>query len=335
MSDTMGNTEPSSDGNILEGVTTRSSLKQFITKCYDDNDRSHWATDVKSAVVPQQEWNQNIKQLYLLYVKCSTQGNSYHITQRLLDELDLDFTEVKFRWWLKEMGIPMVGQEASFTSKARAQKIAKSISYLRQETDAYAASGKKISETKLNWSDETKAAIYQNLERSEKISTKRKKFLAENPEFKDAMVKRFMNAPKHRRDPNRPEKNVISLQLLGVEFTGTGGYFVTLTLNDGSLWHKNPDFICKEFPSQRRVRAVLEIMDFEHWHTQEEALLVVQLYAKLGIHCLILDAVKCYDSSNLQPVKDEIGSFLSVHDIVWSNAKALESSRDVSTNTTK
>ena len=160
---------------------------------------------------------------------------------------------------------------------------------------------------KLNLSPADKKRIYQDPERNRKISQKRKRFLASNPEFKSAMVQRFMDAPKHRKaGPNQPERNVASLGIDKLELTSSGDYFVSF--KDGR--HKNPDFIVREFSRQRRTRAVVEIMDYEYWHSHAEASAIRSRYRRQGIRCKVIDAKRCYDPRSLAAVKREIEMFI-------------------------
>ena len=321
------NTEPSRIGNDSKGVTTRLSLRNFVEKFYDDNDRLYWVTNAKSAAVPKKNWKSFVKNLNSLYQYCyNDEKNKYNGVPRMIKELNLNVNAINFRWWLCEIGIELQGQDRVFTSKERARKIGETVSRIRNTTpEVYENSGRRISETKAKWSKERRNEIFKNPIRNKKISIGRKIFLAKNIEFKNSMVEKFINAPKHTRNkPNLPEKNVLSFRLPGVCFVGNGKYFLTLTCDNGEHWHKNPDFICKEWEGQRRVRAVIEIMDFEYWHTKEEGILLKRLYENLGIMCLVVDASRCYDENDLLAVKKEIIQFLSEHEIVWSELKNSE-----------
>lgn len=166
--------------------------------------------------------------------------------------------------------------------------------------------------TKENWSDEQWDAVYGSESvRNVNIAYRRKKFLATHTDAAQTQINRFINAPKHTSNkPNIVEKNVIKLST-ALQYTGDGAYFVTLTKENGDIWHKNPDFIFKP-ACKRRAKYVVEIMDFEYWHTQEEAKLVVDLYNKVGIYCLVIDAKRCYTEEDLNSVKMEINAFLSI-----------------------
>jgi hypothetical protein len=163
---------------------------------------------------------------------------------------------------------------------------------------------KNIALTKENWSAEKREAIFKNPVRNNKISVNRKKFLAENDSFKEEMLKKFINAPKYNKLPNKPEVNVIGLGINSLQYTGDGKYFVTLANNK----KKNPDFIiCKE---SKRAKGVVEIMDFEYWHNKDEITTIPTLYNEKGIQCLVVDAARCYKEIDLLQVKREIETFI-------------------------
>jgi len=161
----------------------------------------------------------------------------------------------------------------------------------------------KIAESKSKWTKEYRDAIFKNESRSEKISIGRKKFLAANPEFKESMIRRFMNAPVHKKLPNKPETNVNNLKIESLEYTGNGKYFITLN----KTWKKNPDFIIQ---GGKRAKAVVELMDFEYWHSKNEIETLTSLYKEQKVKCLIIDAKRCYTEEDLDLVKNEIKNFI-------------------------
>jgi hypothetical protein len=161
-----------------------------------------------------------------------------------------------------------------------------------------------IAKTKQNWSQEKRDAIFRDEKRNNKISASRKKFLAENEAFKEKMIERFINAPKYNKLPNKPEINVINLDVKNLEYTGDGKYFVTLSNNR----KKNPDFIVKG--NNTRAKAVVELMDFEYWHHVDEITAIPSLYNEKGIECLVIDAARCYKKDDLFQVKNEIQNFI-------------------------
>ena len=202
-----------------------------------------------------------------------------------------------------------VTMKASGAEAERCKKISETMTRKRNDPEAKKAwvnSGEKISATRLGWSDERKKEIYENPERSRKISVGRKLYLAAHPDEREAMIKRFMAASTYRYLPNNVESNVSHLGVRQLEYTGDGSYFVTLEDD----WHKNPDFVVREYPEQRRVKAVVEVMDFNYWHDRSEIFALPALYAVHGIHCLVIDAARCYSKEDLLDVKAEIEGFI-------------------------
>lgn len=127
-------------------------------------------------------------------------------------------------------------------------------------------------------------------------------------EQKDEITKRFINAPTYNYLPNKKEKSVIDFNVTNLKYVGDGSMFVTLTLDDGSTIRKNPDFIYKE---DGKVKKIVEVMDFEYWHTQEEATQVVAAYERIGYPCLVVDA-KRIDKEPLS-VRGDIEAFVNNH----------------------
>lgn len=247
---------------------------------------------------------------YSLVLRESVGGGRKRPTHSLLAEMTRRHTK-KTRARLSEAARKQHERAVDDGSELeRCRKISATMKRLRNSPkgkELWSESGNKISSRKLNLSPAEKKRIYQDPERSRKISQKRKRFLAANPKFKSAMVQRFMDAPKHRKTgPNTPEMNVVSLGIDKLELTSSGGYFVSF--KDGR--HKNPDFIVREFPTQRRTRAVVEIMDYEYWHSRTEATAIRNRYLRQGIRCKVIDAKRCYDQRSLEAVKREIEKFI-------------------------
>jgi hypothetical protein len=194
----------------------------------------------------------------------------------------------------------------------RRAKISLGISFYRaNETSKQALDRvEKSNYTKSTWDEQKRESVFgKSSLRSQQVSYRRKKFLSDNPDKAAEMIERFINAPKHTRNkPNKVEQNIINLQT-ALEFVGNGKYFVTFTLENKKCWHKNPDFIFRK-NGEKRASKVVEVMDFEYWHTKEEADLVVTLYKNIKISCLIIDAKRCYSKNDLDKVKKEIESFL-------------------------
>jgi hypothetical protein len=163
-----------------------------------------------------------------------------------------------------------------------------------------------IANTKKMWSDEKRDAIFRKSVRNIKISESRKLFLEKNQEFKEKMIEKFINAPKYKKLPNKPEVNVINLGIENLKYTGDGKYFITL----GNNKKKNPDFIVIQ-ENKTRTNAVVEIMDFEYWHHKDELKSIPSLYNEKGIQCLIFDAARCYKENDLRLVKKEIENFIA------------------------
>lgn len=162
----------------------------------------------------------------------------------------------------------------------------------------------KIAEAKKEWTEEKRSKIFKNAERNRKISEGRKKFLENNETFKEKMIERFINAPKYNKLPNKPEVNVINLGVKDLKYTGNGTYFITLSTNK----KKNPDFVIM---GSKRAKGVVELMDFKYWHNRNEIEDLTKLYAEKKVKCLIIDAVRCYQTQDLLQVKNEIETFVS------------------------
>ena len=114
----------------------------------------------------------------------------------------------------------------------------------------------------------------------------------------------FKNAPYY--DGNlvtKCEKEIISFQIPNVEYTGDGKFWVRF--KNGK--NKNPDFIVY---GQKKV---IEVGDFEYWHTIEEKEEVIAEYEKIGYKCLYIDALKIDE--------EEIKTFVSNHDCVVKKVK--------------
>jgi len=122
-------------------------------------------------------------------------------------------------------------------------------------------------------------------------------------------VKTFINAPSYKFNPNVCEKNIIKLKINNLKFVGNGNYFVSM---EGKK--KNPDFIAiNNLSKNGRTNKVIEVMDFEYWHSKREAFYLKKRYKKLGINCLIIDAKKCYKKQDLIEVRAKIESFINNH----------------------
>jgi len=126
---------------------------------------------------------------------------------------------------------------------------------------------------------------------------------------KNSRIKTFINAPSYKNNPNICETNIINQKIKHLKFTGDGKYFVTLNNKK-----KNPDFIATNCLSKnKRTSKVIEIMDFEYWHTKKEASYIKKQYKNNGIDCLIIDAKRCYKTQDIMEVRGEIESFINNH----------------------
>jgi superfamily I DNA/RNA helicase len=184
----------------------------------------------------------------------------------------------------------------------------------------------------------SKRMITNNPDHNKKYKEKaaiswKKTFYSKSVEEQLKIIKRFQLAPTHKKKPNNVEKSIIDMGISNLKFTGDGKYYVTLQI-EGKKFHKNPDFIyvpekcgvCKNFdlcngiqknnnscekweisPSFR-TNKVVEIMDFEYWHTKKEAEEIKKAYQEHGIKCLIIDAT-------FPPYKkrSEIEAFINNH----------------------
>ncbi len=109
------------------------------------------------------------------------------------------------------------------------------------------------------------------------------------PEERDKKLKRFINLPvfNYYKPPTSPEKIIINFKIPGLTYSGKGNCWVTL--KNGK--HKCPDFI---YASKKKV---IEVADFEYWHTKKEMQKIKKLYSQIGFGCLVLDAKKIIQSS--------------------------------------
>ncbi|MBU2037450.1 UvrD-helicase domain-containing protein [Patescibacteria group bacterium] len=121
-----------------------------------------------------------------------------------------------------------------------------------------------------------------------------------SPEERDKKLKRFINLPVFSYDklPTAPEKIIINFKISGLIYSGKGDRWVTL--KNGK--HKCPDFM------SALKRKIIEVGDFEYWHTKKEAQKLKKLYKQIGFDCLYLDAKKVLQSP--QKTKVAIEKFL-------------------------
>lgn len=124
-------------------------------------------------------------------------------------------------------------------------------------------------------------------------------------EEQDKQVTRFQNAPKRTSMPTKREQELIDLKIPNLIYTGKGTYYVTLLL-EGKKRKKNPDFI--NATEDDTPTKVIEIMDYEYWHSESEIAPLVTAYKEVGIECLILDA-----KIPLEEMRSKIESFINNH----------------------
>lgn len=116
--------------------------------------------------------------------------------------------------------------------------------------------------------------------------------------------------------PNKPERNIIDLDIEGLRYTGDGNYFISLEREDGTRWVKNPDFISENHLTKKgRTRRVVEVIGAREYTGRDEAYdeELIAAYARKGIECLILDAEDCYSEEGLDEVHDTLESFINNH----------------------
>jgi len=120
-------------------------------------------------------------------------------------------------------------------------------------------------------------------------------------EERDKKLKKFINLPvfSYHKPPTSPEKMIINFKIPGLVYSGNGDRWVTF--KNGK--HKCPDFI---YASKRKV---IEVVDFEYWHTKKEMQKIKKLYSQIGFSCLVLNAKKILQSP--QKTKIIIEKFLN------------------------
>lgn len=145
----------------------------------------------------------------------------------------------------------------------------------------------------------------------EKIGLSIKKRRDENPEFLAKCLKNWRLAPlrgKHRLETTKLERDIISMNIPGLEYTGNGSRY--FKFKNGK--NKNPDFV---FENGNEIK-IVEVGDIYYWHTLEEIEEVKKCYKEIGLDCLYLTS---YDMENLEEAEGKIRKFLFNH-----NVKILE-----------
>ena len=148
----------------------------------------------------------------------------------------------------------------------------------RSKTEAFKNNNKKMSIDRKG-----KNNVVYRLGIKEKIrKTQKQNFANLSKEKQEEIIKRFMEAPRFRwnKNPTKPEQKIIDMKIKNLEYVGKGDkvyYFL-----DGK--RKIPDFKLKN------ENKVIEVGDFDYWHTEEEKEYVIKEYKKIDVECLYLDA---------------------------------------------
>lgn len=120
----------------------------------------------------------------------------------------------------------------------------------------------------------------RNLDTKNKMKESLNK-LWRDPEKLKQRLYNFMNAPKYRKGKiTKPEQIIIDFKIDNLVYTGNGTRWVTFKTGK----HKNPDF------TYSNSNKVVEVGDFEFWHTQEEKEQIIKAYNDINIACLYLDS---------------------------------------------
>jgi superfamily II DNA or RNA helicase len=156
--------------------------------------------------------------------------------------------------------------------------------------------------------------VFRHPDTIKKIRETHRRLFRNMPKKEQLMqIKRFMNAPIHKRNKiNRPEKTIISFKFKGLEYTAKGYHndrketAIELILG-GRERYKFPDFTYK------KRKKVIEVADFEYWHTRKEMNKVKYAYKKAGWDCLVLNAKQVVEFPD--KIKRKIVKFLYNHNV--------------------
>lgn len=165
----------------------------------------------------------------------------------------------------------------------------------------------------------------------------KKAFWSKSKEEQEIQTRRFMNAPYAKdggRSANCVEQKIIELNIDNLLFTGCGTHFIHLDIG-GKRRLKNPDFICapskcgncKYFKTQCdednkraeicddyildadfKPKKVVEIMDYDYWHSESEIKPLKSAYSDVGVDCLVLNA-----KMPIAEMRERIESFINNH----------------------
>lgn len=156
--------------------------------------------------------------------------------------------------------------------------------------------------------------VFRHADTIEKIAvSSRARFASLTEEEKCAQIRRFKEAPRHRKGkPNSYEQKIIDLNIADLIYNNGksekifkfNSSFTRPTGKKG--WRKIPDFISK---TQNKV---IEIADREFWHSEKEMSEVSNRFSEIGYKCLI---IYCDEISfDFEKVKKKIDTFLKNHD---------------------
>lgn len=95
----------------------------------------------------------------------------------------------------------------------------------------------------------------------------------------------FTRRGTKQRTPSAPELELMKLVNDTVEYTGLGKFWVYLPGFKGGR-HKSPDFVVRPFSESKIVIEVFGGRGF--YHTEEEAVELVEAYSQVGIECVLL-----------------------------------------------
>ena len=127
-------------------------------------------------------------------------------------------------------------------------------------------------------------------------------------EKKEEQIKRFINAPKYKNLPNKPESAIISMNISNLNYVGDGTLFLTLKLN-GEKIKKNPDFVVSGKAGEKTKKFV-EVVDLEYWH-KKDWWLISKAYLDSGFDVLLVDAKRVI--TDFEDVRSEIEAFANNH----------------------
>jgi len=184
-------------------------------------------------------------------------------------------------------------------SKNKKQVISQTISEARKKFEKTEGGRKNREKLSLSHRGKNNPLFRNNSAGLKKLRKAMKKRWENLPSsVKEEQIKRFVNAPKYKNIPNRPEKGIISMGIPNVEYVGNGSFFLTLKIK-GKNHHKNPDFVVRKRDENGKILSAnkfIEVMDLEYWH-KENWKDIEEGYKKLGFDILILNAKEVVEDS--------------------------------------